>query len=132
DGDTGCSRCAALDDAELATDVVADRVGEHVEGAALGRLLGLLHLSGVLGVGGQVEELHRQAHTAYAVGDRVVHLGEEGGPVSLQALDDRELPQGAGPVEGVLVDEGGEVEELALGPGRGAGHAAAATAPLPR
>ena len=53
----------------------------------------------------------------------MVHLGQEGGPAAFEALDDRELPEGPGPVEGVLIDEGRQIEELALGAGRGHRHA---------
>ena len=33
----------------------------------------------------------------------VVHLGQQGGPAAFEALDDRELPQRARRIEGVLV-----------------------------
>jgi hypothetical protein len=48
----------------------------------------------------------------------VVHLGQQGAPAAVQALDHREIPQGPAPVELGGVDRGRQFEELAAVAGR--------------
>ena len=74
--------------------------------------------SGSIGGGGrrvavEVEERQRHLHAALAVGDRVVHLLHERGLAAAQALDDGELPQRPHPVEAVVDEQRGEIEQLA-------------------
>ena len=107
--------CRPLNDAQLTTQVVGGRLGDDVQGAPLRRRVGLVDGFGVGGVGAEVEELHREANPTHAVGDGVVHLRQQRRPSALEAFDDRQLPERPSAVEGVLVDEGGQVEELALG-----------------
>ena len=64
---------------------------------------------------GHVDELLGQADAALAVGDGVVHLLDQRGPAVGEAVDDHELPQRAGAVEGVLHEQ--------AWPGRAAGAA---------
>ena len=54
-----------------------------------------------------------------AVGHRVVQLGEEGTAITFQPVDHHEEPQRPGAVEGILVEPGGEIVELAFGSGAG-------------
>ena len=105
---------------------LASQPGDDPGGAALG-VLGFLHLAGRLGLGGpaaggrrvrlQVDEAHRHAQAADAVGHCVVQLGQQGGPASLQSVHHGELPEGPSRVEGVLGHQRGQVEKLALATG---------------
>ena len=79
---------------------------------------------GLGGTAGQVDVLHRHAHTVDPVGDRVVHLRHQRRLAALQPLDDEELPERAGAVERVEHEQAGEVEELAEGARRRQGDAA--------
>jgi hypothetical protein len=95
----------------------AELVGEGVDGG-LHQVPGdrLRHRpvggDGLGGVARQVDELLRHPDAALAVGDGVVELLHHGAAPALQALDDHELPEGAGAVEG-RVDEGrGQVQQL--------------------
>ena len=65
----------------------------------------------------EVEELERQLHAAFAVGDRVVELLDQRRAAFAQTVDQDELPQRTGPVERVGGDQRGEVEQLAHGTG---------------
>ena len=72
----------------------------------------------------EVEELQGHLHPALAVGDRVVHLLHQRRPAATEALDDDELPQRPGAVEGVVGEQGRQVEQLAHRAGLGQGDAA--------
>ena len=72
----------------------------------------------------EVEELQRQLHCPFAVGDRVVHLLDQGRLAAAKAVDDHELPQRAGAVERVAGDQAGQVEQLAHRAGLGQGDVA--------
>ncbi len=66
-----------------------------------------------------VDELLRHPDAALTIGDRVVHLLHQRGPVALEALDHDELPEGTGAVERIPHEQRGQVEQLAAAPGRG-------------
>ena len=72
----------------------------------------------------EVEELERQLHAAFAVGDRVVQLLDQRSAAALQALDDHELPEGTGAIERIGGDQRGEVEQLTVASRLGEGDAA--------
>lgn len=65
-------------------------------------------------VGVGAEEPGHQAHARRAVHHAVVHLGEQGEAVALQALDDPHLPERAVAVEGLGEDARGQVLQLGL------------------
>ena len=104
-------------DAQVAAHAIARCLGRRAEQAFLvaRRVVAVRRLYvGVGGIGRDVDELHRQPQAADAVGDRVVHLGEQRRPTIRQALDDVEEPQRSRPIERVLVERGGQVEQLAV------------------
>ena len=76
------------------------------------------------GVALEVDEAERESHPADAVGDRVVDALQERGAPAFETLDDRELPERTRPVEGWRAERGREVEQLAVGAGRGQRDAA--------
>src|SRR5262249_62018843 len=63
------------------------------------------------------EARRRDPRAADAVGDRVMHAGEQRGAVTIEPLGERQLPQRAGGVEGVLVAAGSVVEQMTVGAG---------------
>ena len=71
----------------------------------------------------EVEQVDHQLGAGGTVDGRVVHLGDHADAVLLQALDDPQLPEGAGPVEGGAGDLAGQLAELAASAGGGAGDA---------
>ena len=95
---------AAAGDAEAAAQVVGERVDGGLDEAgvdaapAAGRPGAIGSVASRL----EVDELLRHADAALAVGDGVVQLLDHRGPAALEALDDDELPQRAGAVEGVV------------------------------
>jgi hypothetical protein len=74
-------------------------------------------------IAGEVEELHRQRHSALAVGDGVMQLLDQCAAATLETLDDDELPQRSRAIEGVVGDQRGEILQLAHRTGIGKRHA---------
>ena len=54
------------------------------------------------GDGIDVEQQQGQLHASETVGERMVELHHQSGPVALEVLDQREFPQGPGAVERVI------------------------------
>jgi hypothetical protein len=93
-------------------------LAQHVHRGRLGQL------TRIAGVGLGVEGLEHQLHAAHPVGDGVVDLHDQARPAVLEALDDRELPQRPGPVEGLHADGLGDVEQVSQAPTVGRAHEA--------
>ena len=66
---------------------------------------GRWHRAGARRITLEVEVLQRQFDAAFAVGDRVVHLLDDGRLAAAHPLDDRELPERTGPVERIGDDQ---------------------------
>ena len=104
-------------DAERQPQAAGQQVAEHVA-ARLGRCrraiveLGVIDRRRLGSVAFEVEELQRQLHAAFAVGDRVVQLLDQSRLAAAQAVDDDELPQRSGAIERIAGDEAGQVEQL--------------------
>ncbi len=110
--------------AEAAGDQVAHRLGGRRARWRRGDVGGqLVDRRRRRGVAIEVEELQRHLHAALAVGDRVVHLLHQRRLAAAQALDDDELPQRPHPVERVVDEQRGDVEQLAHGARLGQGDA---------
>ena len=107
------------DDAERQSErrrqQIPDRLGSVVVGcSAAASIVSRSGIGGGSGVALEVEELEGELHAALAVGDRVVHLLDEGGSPTPQPLDDGELPQRPDPIERVGRDDGREIEQRPL------------------
>ena len=71
-----------------------------------------VHVGSSLGIGFEIHVLLGQPDCADAVADGVVQLREQRTTAVFEAVDHHEHPEGPGAIEGVLVQQGREVEEL--------------------
>ena len=104
-------RCAGVDDRVRVPSTAASPGASSVARRLVARLR--------LGVALEVDHRERELQAADAVGDRVMDLLQHRGAPAGEALDDRELPQRARPVERLLGERAAQVEQRAVVAGRG-------------
>jgi hypothetical protein len=89
---------------------VVDRVPEPPDLAHDRGLGGQRHVIDLAGRPLELEHHEGDLHRPHAVGDGVVDLEDQGGPVVLQPLHDGDLPERPGPVEALHRDRLGQIE----------------------